>query len=540
MKKYLLSLAAMAMMSVPATVLAQDGEGEDEWGDDPVYPTIETGYFRFVNNGYGDVLSLDGKHALSLSQTENSARTLPGTIFYYDTNGIYSFADDMAQLGENISVADLMFLMATASWKSGSYSTYDITSQGISLGGYLKNLGSYVNAALESFPQSDAVKNFYENGPAWYLAVAMSGAFYPADMETLETFQAAVARYMKRWKAYFDFNIYLKPAENIEHGFLLHFHAPLDISKVKDTQEQINNMSDPDTGERYGYNYDFFGAFKRQVVEEAAKELDAEGLAYVQRVIEPLVLDYEYYIGENEQGELYVQGLSKEAMFGENGELASINQDELIWTVQPVDETNPLLVEMEPRSKDVDGYYYTTMFTEFPYQLGEGVEAFYMVADDADNSQAKLVPMDGWVPAEFGVILRSKSPDAVSNVLLPLSVVEEVAVPENNLLKGTCLPLQLDAEQYVWGALGNSESTMLGMVVSTTEVPANSCYADRELPVAAATQGIATLNTQHPALNAACYDLQGRLITNNTSNFSPLTSNLKRGVYVINGKKVVK
>ena len=523
-KKLLLALAALAMMSVPATTMAQD---DDEMGDDPVYPTIETGYFRFVNNGYGDVLSLDGKHALSLSQTENDARTMPGTIFYYDTNGIYSFADDMAQLGDNITVADLMRLMATSAWKSGDYTTYDLSSQGISLGGYLRHLNEFVNAALADFPQSEAVKDFYENGPAWYLTVAMSGAFYPADMESLETFQTAVDRYMKQWKNFIDCSIYLKPAQNTTNSFLIHFHAPMDISKVMDTQAQINNMADSETGQPYGYNYDFFGAFKRQVVEEAAKELDAEGVAYVERVLEPLVLDYEYYIGENEQGELYVQGLSKEAMFGENGELAQINQDELVWTVQPVDETNPLMVGMESWSKAYDEYYYTTMFTEFPYQLGEGVEAFYVAAE---GDKFKLVSIEDKVPARTGVFLRSKSPAAVSNVLLPLSVVEEVAVPENNLLKGTCLPLQLDDYAFVWGLSGEGDDAKLGLVRATTDVPANSCYFSRKLIlVPADTQGITTVNAQTSTLGSACYDLQGRRVAEPT-----------RGIYVVDGKKVVR
>ncbi|MBQ8127430.1 MAG: hypothetical protein IJ176_03420 [Prevotella sp.] len=521
-KKQLLALAALAMMSVPATTMAQD---DDEMGDDPVYPTLETGYFRLVNNGYGDVLSLDAKHTLSLSQTENAARTMPATIFYYDTNGIYSFSDDMAQLGDNITVADLMRLMATSAWKSGDYTTYDLSSQGISLGGYLRRLNDFVNAALADFPQSDAVKDFYENGPAWYLAVAMSGAFYPADMESLEAFRAAVDRYMKQWKNYFDCSIYLKPAQNTTNSFLIHFHAPMDISKVMDTQAQINNMADSETGQPYGYNYDFFGAFKRQVVEEAAKELDAEGVAYVERVLEPLVLDYEYYIGENEQGELYVQGLSKEAMFGENGELAQINQDELLWTLQPVDETNPLMVGMESWSKAFDDYYYTTMFTEFPYQLGEGVEAFYVAAED---DKFKLVSIEAKVPARTGVFLRSKSPAAVSNVLLPLN--EEVPAIEGNQLKGTCLPLQLDDYAFVWGLSGQGDDAKLGLVRATTDVPANSCYFSRKLIlVPADTQGITTVSAQSSTLGSACYDLQGRRVAEPT-----------HGIYVMDGKKVVR
>ncbi len=136
MKKIYMTMALMAMMAVPTVALAQE-EGDEDMGDVPVYPTIENGYFRVINNGYGDVLNLSGLHLIRPDQTENEARTMPGTIFYYDTDGLFSFAEVMEQLGENISVADLMTLMATSSWKSGSYSTYDMTSQAVSLGGYL-------------------------------------------------------------------------------------------------------------------------------------------------------------------------------------------------------------------------------------------------------------------------------------------------------------------------------------------------------------------------------------------------------------------
>ena len=127
MKKYFFYLAALAMMNMPTAMLAQD----DEEGDieTPFTPTIETGYYRIVNNGYGDVLNVDSKYGLSLNATETSARTMPGSVFYYDTDGMYNFADDMKQFEDedgnlNITVTQLMQLMATSAWKSGSFTTY--------------------------------------------------------------------------------------------------------------------------------------------------------------------------------------------------------------------------------------------------------------------------------------------------------------------------------------------------------------------------------------------------------------------------------
>ena len=529
MKKIYMTMALMAMMAVPT--VAQE-EGDEDMGDTPVYSTIENGYFRVINNGYGDVLNLSGLHLIRPDQTENEARTMPGTIFYYDTDGLFSFAEAMEQLGDNISVADLMTLMATSSWKSGSYSTYDMTSQAVSLGGYLQNLGRYTKTVLANFSESDEVKDFYENGPAWYLSVAMSGVFYPADMESLDTFRAAVKRFMTRWAMFFDGNIYLKPAENVENGFLFTFHSPLDIAKIKDTQEQINNMSDSETGENQGYHYDFFGTFKRKIVEEAAKELDAEGVAFLQHIMDQIDLDKQYYIGENENGELYVVGFTKEAIFGENGELANINQDELLWIMQPVNEENPLMVEMKKGLQDVDGNYYTTMFTEFPYELKDGVEAYYI--DAVNDGVAHLTQIEGKVPAMTGVILRSKSAAAVSNTLIPVD--EEVAAIEGNLLKGTCLPMKNAENVSVMRLMADGQTGNIVMG-KAGQVAANECYIDTPEDgsnvIIAASQNVdptsisltSTPNTQHPS---PIYDLQGRRVVNPT-----------KGLYIQNGRKAV-
>ena len=526
MKKIYIAMAMLAMTTVPT--LAQDPD--DDWGDDPVYTELNSGYYRFVNNGYGDVLNTSGKYALAVSETENGARTLPGTIFYYDTNGRYSFADDMAQFGDNISVAELMQLMATSSWKSGDFVTYDLTSQGISFGGYLTNLRKYVDAAADNFAESDEVKDFYENGPAWFLQVGMVAAFPPPTLESLEAFKVAVNNFMQQWKNYFDCNIYVKAAQNIENGFLLHFHSPLDIAKMSDTQEQINSMYS-DEGSM-GYNYDFFSTFKRKVVEEAAKELDAEGVAYIERVLAPIEFNKEYYIGENEQGELYVTGFSQEAMFGEGDELANINQDELLWIMQPVDEENPLMVQMNKQMADQEGNYYTTMFTEFAYELKDGVEAYYI--DAVNDGVAHLTQIVGKVPAETGVILCSKSAAAVSNTLIPTD--EAVEAIEGNLLKGTCLPM--DGENVsVMAVKANGETGNIVMA-KAARVGANACYIDTpadgsDVIITASASAIpAAIESLQAASRAGdVYDLQGRRIDGQR----PVAG----GLYIQDGKKIV-
>ena len=534
MKKIYMTLAMMAMMAVPTVA-------QDDWGEDPVYTELSTGFFRFVHNGYGDVLNVNQKYGFSLDATENSARTMPGSIFYYDTDGLYLFSDDMEQLDptDPSFVTQLSDLMNRTAWKSGSYSTYDITNQGISfVGGYLGKLAKYVNDAFDNFHESDDVKNWYENPDnihaRFYLMVTMTQFFNPMNLSTLEGFRGAVKNFMAYWKDYLDINIYVNNVPNIENGFQLNFHSPADNVggiRIQKTLDELSHFNIDDGF--YDFSFDFFGAVKRQVIAEAAKELDGEALAYLEHVLEPIELDKVYSIGENEKGELYVAGYNyNDATFGEEGAFDNYNKDEMIWIMQPVNEENPLMVEMNKGLQDVDGNYYTTMFTEFPYELKDGVEAYYI--DAVNDGVAHLTQIEGKVPAMTGVILRSKSYAAVSNTLIPVD--EEVAAIEGNLLKGTCLPMK-DAENVSVMRLVADGQTGNIVMGKAGQVAANECYIDTPEDgsnvIIAASQNVdptaisltSTPNTQHPS---PIYDLQGRRVVNPT-----------KGLYIQNGRKAV-
>ena len=538
MKKFYLSFAMLAMMAMPTVAQAQDG-GE-EWTS-----AIETGYFRIVHNGYGDVLNVDKKYGFSLDATENDARTLPGSIFYYDTNGFYSFANDMEQYrnpetGEvEIPVDVLQDLMARVSWKSGSYTTYDFTNQGISfVNGYLGKLSKYVNDAFDNFHESEDVKNWYENPDnihaRFYLMAVMPKFFSPMYLTTLEGFKTCVKNFMSTWKGYLDMGIYLKSADEVENGFILTFHSPLDNVggiRIQKTMDELSQFNLDD--QVYDFSFDFFGAVKRQVLAEAAKELDGEALAYVGHILEPIELDKEYYICENEAGELYVAGFnSLEGTFGQEGAFDAINPEEIVWIMQPVDELNPLMVEMDKQVKDVDGNYYTTMFTEFPYELKEGVEAYYI--DAVNEGRANLVQIEGKVPAMTAVLLRSKSVAAVSNVVIPVD--EEVPAIEGNLLKGTCLAMQNPGNVCLLGVEAAGEKGNVVMKKANGEIPANQCYIDTpedgsSVIIAEAGEMDPTsinLSTCQLDNSLTIYDLQGRRVS------QPV-----KGLYINNGKKVV-
>lgn len=534
MRKIYFALAMMAMTSVPT--LAQE-----EY--EPTYPTIETGYFRIVHNGYGDVLNVDKKYGFSLNATENDARTMPGSIFYYDTDGMYKFSDDYDQLDPTSPdfVAQLQDLMGRTAWKSGSYPTYDFTNQGISyVGGYLSKLAKYVNDAFDNFSESDAVKEWYENPDnihaRVYLMVTLTQFFNPMSVSSLETFRGAVKNFMTVWKSYLDLNIYLSPVPNVENGFNLMFHSPADNVggiRIQKTMDELSQFHMDD--QVLDLSFDFFGAVKRQVIEEAAKELDGEALAYIEHVLEPIELDKQYYICENEQGELYVAGFnSLSGTFGEEGAFDDINPEEIVWIMQPVDDVNPLMVEMDQNVKDIEENYYTTMFTEFPYELKEGVEAYYI--DAVNEGVAHLTQIEGKVPAMTGVILRSKSAAAVSNTVIPVN--EEVAAIEGNLLKGTCLPMENPGNVSLLG-LEASDGEVINVVMreKASKIPANRCYIDTpedgsSVIIAKAAEGtelVTAIQTATIARQASpIYDLQGRRVMNPT-----------KGLYIQNGKKAI-
>ena len=95
-----------------------------------------------------------------------------------------------------------------------------------------------------------------------------------------------------------------------------------------------------------------------------------------------------------------------------------------------------------------DGMYYTTMYTDFPYKLLDGVNAYYLVfnADFTEiTDRAVFTQVEGdIVPANMAVILECStvqnditSTDVVNNRLLPLvGNYESIVNPGENFLKG--------------------------------------------------------------------------------------------------------
>ncbi len=101
-----------------------------------------------------------------------------------------------------------------------------------------------------------------------------------------------------------------------------------------------------------------------------------------------------------------------------------------IWSVIPVanDGSNYFGVNMD---LNANGKYYTTLYTDFPYQLSEGMKAY--VVSEIDGGKVNLEDISPYVPAETPVILESGSSSASDNKLQPLATTVNSSFTANNL-----------------------------------------------------------------------------------------------------------
>ncbi len=95
-----------------------------------------------------------------------------------------------------------------------------------------------------------------------------------------------------------------------------------------------------------------------------------------------------------------------------------------------------------------NGKYYTTMFTDFPYRLGDGVKAYYLPLSpetyDEKNKKVHFTEIADIVPGNSAVVLECPSDyDGTNNRLFPLlpedlpeDAPASLPYPDTNLLNG--------------------------------------------------------------------------------------------------------
>ena len=256
-----------------------------------------------------------------------------------------------------------------------------------------------------------------------------------------------------------------------------------------------------------------------RVLAEVAKDYTEESELYklADNLFNYTKADMVYALSTDENGDLYAQPLPD--AFGTNGVTLTDDQAQrLVWHPEDVDEGSPFAVAPQTSLKGDDGWYYTTLYTDFPFRvLSPDVDVYAVSAVDAATGAATLEEIpDSKVPACTPVVVRSKSVDLSANQLLPLD--EEVAAVEGNLLKGTFFPQKNDGTMKTLTLSGGHPAFL---AVPET-VAGNSAYFDGQ--VANGLRQLSAVSTSRTV-----YDLQGRRM-NGTA---------PKGIYVINGRKVV-
>ena len=241
-----------------------------------------------------------------------------------------------------------------------------------------------------------------------------------------------------------------------------------------------------------------------------------------------------------------------------------VTGDAAMWILEKVDDTNYFGVKPSTNMRGRDGKYYTTLYVDFPFQIKGDVKAYTIEGVEAKNADGyyfakvkKLAQQGDVVPAQTAVVLECNSTNPADNQLLPQG--DEEFNPSNNRLCGTFFGEAINgltvkdgtgAERNVtrdnirafnintadsrnpigFYKLNNTVTTIPGnkafLVLTNAEAQAKGFVLEFE---DGGTTGIETIeSSKHSTEDGVYYDLQGRRVENPT-----------RGVYIVNGKKVV-
>lgn len=107
------------------------------------------------------------------------------------------------------------------------------------------------------------------------------------------------------------------------------------------------------------------------------------------------------------------------------------------WIFKKIDNSNEYLGIKPNEGVEINGKYYTTFYTDFAYELPEGMKAYYIDNHKYDVTEpiARLMEITGGkVPAKTPVILECSSNIASNNKVMPIK--EAVTAIKGNQLSG--------------------------------------------------------------------------------------------------------
>ena len=241
-----------------------------------------------------------------------------------------------------------------------------------------------------------------------------------------------------------------------------------------------------------------------------------------------------------------------------------VTKDAAMWILEKVDNTNYFGVKPSANMKGRDGKYYTTLYVDFPFKIIGDVKAYTIEGVNAKNVQGyyfakvkELARQGDVVSAQTGVVLECNSINPADNQLLPQG--DETIQTSDNRLCGTFFGAAINGVTVKDGTgteynvthdnvrafnlntadtrnpigfykvkndVANIPGNKAFLVLTSTEAQAKGFVLEFE---DGGTTGIETIeDTKQNTEDGVYYELQGRRVENPT-----------RGVYIVNGKKVI-
>jgi hypothetical protein len=244
------------------------------------------------------------------------------------------------------------------------------------------------------------------------------------------------------------------------------------------------------------------------------------------------------------------------------------------WYFNPIDNVNEYL-GLTPEV-EADGKYYTTIYCSFPIKVGEGMKVWTIKEYTKNNNLAEAAQIveveDGIVPANTAVIIECKSKDPADNKVTLLTAAEVSGKKLTTVLEGryfSYIPRATDglgentdmaelkdalpytpAQMRVLGSVDgklslvkpseNGKDKQLVVTNSNKYMLPNKAFLwFANLPeVITLTTEALSIRTfgEEKAQNTDIYNLQGQKVANKGTSMDELP----RGLYIINGKKVIK
>lgn len=250
--------------------------------------------------------------------------------------------------------------------------------------------------------------------------------------------------------------------------------------------------------------------------------------------------------------------LSDTKSFRETSEVGSNsgpNDLERNWYIQPVKkDVDKQYFGITPEV-EYNGKYYATLYAFFPFNLGDGMKAYSII--DSNNQAAVYKEITGTIPIGTPVLIECSSPTADGNRIDIVN--DDVAALSGNKLVGQWFCSHKDGhinrKEYsasTMRVLGLKKDGKLGFIKAPSTylsqdngkyyLPANKAY----LPVLSNSADELTLMTEdefsgintiskEETHNSGVYTLTGTLIRKRDES----SDNLAKGIYIINGKKVI-